>query len=154
VSDVILDESMYIRGMDADCSTSELRVIYRRAARIVAAIQQKHRWIVSRGILEAYDRAIDSPKRCQQAGGEAAIKSLRDVLADAGRSVILTYPVPDVAGAYDEKDRHMVRAAAAAHGSYLVTMDTRLTKQLARLNIPQNHGFTVVGLVEAEELLL
>lgn len=154
MADVILDESMYILGMDADCASSDLQVIYRRAARIVAAIQQKHRWIVSRGILEAYNKAIDSPKRCQQAGGEAAIKSLRDVLADAGRSIMLTYPVPEVAGDYDDKDRHMVRAAAAAPGSYLATMDTRLRRQLARLNITQNHGFTVVGLDEAEQLLL
>jgi hypothetical protein len=154
VADVVLDESMYIRGMDADCANSDLRPIYQRAALVVAAIQQRHRWIVSRGILEAYDRAINSPKRCHQASGDTAIKSLKDVLADAGRSVILSHPVADVPGNYDPRDRHIVRAAAAAPGAYLATMDNQLRKQLQRAGIPANHGFIVVGLEEAEGTLV
>jgi hypothetical protein len=155
VAEVVLDENIYIRGIEAECSALDARPTNERAARLVVAIQQRHQWIASPGIARAYLQAVDYPNRCKQPIANQMIKSFNDVLADTERSIWLEQDqLLDIPGDYDPNDRHMVRAAAARTGCYLTTMDTELVRQLARLRIPEERGFIVIGLDEAETILV
>jgi hypothetical protein len=124
----------------------------RRAAKILEAVHAGHRWIFSATIAAAYYHQMHSVQ-CRGVATNQFISGMSEVLADTNRCLFLDETV-EIEGDYHQKDRHVVAAAAAVPGCYLVTMDDRLRASLLRSDIPQRYGFQVVGLNEAEDLLV
>jgi predicted nucleic acid-binding protein len=148
VADVVLDENVYIRALQAECSGEETD---ERSARIVGFVQANHRWIFTNDVVTAYLRQY-SRNTCRGVTSSRLITSLTSILADQGRCYFVENP-PIVEGSYHRKDRHVVAAAAAVRDSYLVTMDRRLVQALEAAEIPAEHGFRVISVDIAEAIL-
>jgi hypothetical protein len=149
VVDVVLDENIYIKAINAECTGEPSD---HRAARVVSALQVHHRWIITRDIARAYRRQF-SRTRCHGSLPTQLMSSLTEVTAAQTRFLWLEDP-PIIEGNYHHKDQHMVAAAAVVEGSYLVTTDMRLVRSLERAGILMRYSFSVVGLDAAEPLLV
>lgn len=150
MTDVVLDENIYIKAIQAECTEDPTD---RTAASTVQAVQQRHRWVFSRDILDAYRRQF-SRATCKGAAASRLMKSLNEVMFDARRFCLLDDPKP-VVGSFDPDDQHVVSAAASASAAcLLVTTDGRLKRALDAAGIPERHGFSVLELEAAHILLL
>jgi hypothetical protein len=146
VSDFVLDESVYIRALAAERTRSNDD---ERAAFLVHCLQVHHRWIMSADILTAYHRQFGLRVTTKDAVSHELMVSLKLVLADAAKYVVLHNP-PRISGAYDHDDDHVVSAAAAgSNGTILITLDERLRASLSVNGIPAAHGFRVLDVDEA-----
>jgi len=143
VVDVVLDENVYIRALEAECTQGEEDL---RAARVVLLLQEHHRWVLSIEVIAAYRRQF-SARSCRGLLTSDLMKSMNQVLLDSRRSTVLT-EAPTAEGPYHRKDRHMVAAAAVSQGC-LVTMDVRLRNDLESSRIPERCGFQVLDLHSA-----
>ena len=153
MTDVVLDENVFVRGLVSDCSSPEDQQTDRRAARVVGFLQKDHRWILSDEIVDAYRKHIKIQRCAKGPTREQIIKSLNLVFVDSRRYHWI-HDLPKVEGSYSAKDRHVVTAAAkVGNGCCLATMDGRLSESLFRDNIPSRWHFRVVTLDEAEALL-
>jgi hypothetical protein len=141
VTDFVFDESSYIRGLYADRTGLEAD---RLASRLLQILQVEHRWILTIPILVKYLHQIKQHATDKGQNANALIRSPRDILRDSERHVFLDStglkPVP---GQYDHNDDPMVEAAAAVPGSWLITLDNKLIRQLSRAGIPHRYGFAV-----------
>lgn len=146
--EVVLDENIYVRALQAECSLDDADM---QAARVVGSLQVNHVWVFSGQIVAAYHRQF-SANRCRGALSSQLIKSLRATFADSRHFLFLDDPV-EIEGPYHRKDRHVVAAAGARRGCYLVTIDVRLIAQLTAAQIPGIYEFSVVDLATAESVL-
>lgn len=148
MADVVLDENIYIQALNAECTQDASSY---KAARIVAVVQQLHRWILSQDIIVSYRRQF-SRTTCRSVLTSQLMVSFNQVASDQTRTLILNAP-PVIGGDYHHKDQHMVSAAAAVRGSYLITVDRRLSRQLETAGIPALHGFAVIDVEAALTIL-
>jgi hypothetical protein len=147
VSNVVVDENVYIRGLYAERTEQEADIL---AARLLQCLQVGHRWVLSRPILAAYYRQFKKHASTHGRIESALTRSLRDILLDSDAHVMLpeTQQVP---GLYDHDDDHMVEAAAAVPGCALITLDGRLRDALITAGIPGQFGFEVLDVRGAWE---
>lgn len=147
---IVLDENVYVASLRFECTGVAADAA---AARVVERVQSAHCWVVTAEILRAYKRH-EGRNACRGTLTTALIKSLKQVLADRGRSRwIDTDELVVIPGDYHRKDRHVVSAAAAAPASMLVTNDGRLESQLVIEGIPGRQGFLCVTCAGALRLL-
>jgi predicted nucleic acid-binding protein len=148
VADVVIDEWLLLRGLDAEHPATGLE---RESADLLAVVQTSHRWVMSDDIVDIYQR------RLFQAQYKGAIwtrlrRSFIDTLVAASR--LWLRDVPHIDGRYDQDDAAWVSAAAAAPaGCLLVTGDRRLLAQLERTPLLEQHGFTACFVTDALALL-
>jgi len=145
MADVVLDETEWVRAILADTDRGDLG-----AARLVACIQQHHRWILTPSITAKYRNQYKS--RVRGPAGPTAlemIKSFTAVLSDSRRCIQPDEDPPTVEGDYHRKDQHIVSAAAWVRGSVVVTSDRKLTNQLAMAELPRACGFQLLNTREA-----
>jgi predicted nucleic acid-binding protein len=148
VVDIVLDENVYIRALEAECTQDGEDL---RAGQVVLLLQERHRWVFSSRVIDAYMRQF-SARSCRGALTSRLMTSMSEALADSRRFLFLD-DAPTIEGSYHHKDRHMVAVAAARKGCCLVTMDIRLRNALESSGIPQRFGFQVLDLQSAEPLL-
>ncbi|MDE3074939.1 MAG: hypothetical protein KGJ86_05875 [Chloroflexota bacterium] len=144
MTDVVLDETEWVRAILADTDQGDIL-----AARLVACIQQWHRWVLTPAIKARYRQQY---RRRVRHGGPVAlemIKSFSGVMYESGKCIESDDDPPVVEGDYHAKDRHVVSAAAWAKGSVVVTSDKRLADQLKRAELPSKYGFAVLTSAEA-----
>ncbi|GAC1403153.1 MAG: hypothetical protein NVSMB52_17140 [Chloroflexota bacterium] len=146
--DVVLDENVYIRALESECTGLAED---HRASRVVQLVQDRHRWVFTHGVLTAYRRQFNAIS-CKGSMATRLIVSLKDVFVDE-RCFLFIDTVDIVPGRYDPQDQHVVAAAAHGPNSYLVTLDMRLRNALESADIPKTYGFHVVDLETAEALL-
>jgi predicted nucleic acid-binding protein len=148
VADVVLDEWLLIRGLDAEQPAAGLE---RECADLLAVVQTSHRWVMTDDIVDIYQR------RLFQARYKGAIwtrlrGSFLDTLVAASR--LWLRDVAHVDGRYDQDDAAWVSAAAAAPaGCLLVTGDQRLLVQLRQTTLQEQHGFLACNVIDALALL-
>lgn len=146
--DVVLDENVYIRALESE-RTGNIEDL--RAARVVSLVQEKHRWLLTHDVVAAYRHQF-SRIRGKNSVTIRLMKSLTEVCASGDRSKFLD-SAPIIPGKYDRHDEHVVAAAAARPGAYLVTLDTRLKQALELAEIPGQFGFRAIDVAEAKVLL-
>lgn len=148
MADVVVDEWLLIRGLDAEQPVAGLE---RESADLLAVVQTSHRWVMTDHIVDIYQN------RLFHAQYKGAIwtrlrRSFIDTLVAASR--LWLREVPHVDGAYDQDDAAWVSAAAAAPaGCLLITGDRRLLNQLSRTALPEQHGFVPCFVTDALALL-
>ena len=148
MADLVLDENIYVKGLKAECTNNADDLL---AAQIITLTQAYHRWIFTSDVIAAYHRQFKR-NQCRGTGANRLVVSLSEVFASQDRFLMLHDP-PEVEGSYHQKDQHVVCAAAAVSGSYLITTDIRLKEALERTVILQSYGFQVVVPEEAGALL-
>jgi len=148
VADVVIDEWLLIRGLDAEQPAAGLE---RESADLLAVVQTSHRWVMTDDVVDIYQR------RLFQAPYKGAIwtrlrRSFIDTLVTANR--LWLHDVPHIEGRYDQDDAPWVSAAAAApDGCLLVTGDRRLLTQLQKTPLPEEHAFVACFVTDALDLL-
>jgi hypothetical protein len=147
--DFILDEDIYQRAMEAECTERNFDL---RAARVVDILQIAHRWVISPAVEVAYRRRFGQVA-CQGAFATLFMLRLNECLATQERSFLINDP-PLIQGNHSDKDQHVVDAAAARdEGCYLITSDDPLRAALAADGTPEKHRFNCFGLRDTEMLL-
>jgi len=147
--DFVLDEDIYHRAMEADCTETAFDL---RAARVVDILQTVHRWVITPDVEVAYRKRFDEVE-CQGAFATIFMTRLNENLATQELSILIHDP-PVIQGRHSDKDRHVVDAAAARdEGCYLITSDDPLRADLAADGTPERHQFHCCGLRDAEALL-
>ena len=147
--DFVLDEDIYHRAMEADCTQTQFDL---RAARVVNILQTAHRWVISWDVQVAYRRRFNEVG-CQGALATSFMARLNENLATQERSCLI-HDAPLIEGRHSDDDQHVVNAAAARdEGCYLITSDDQLRADLAADGTPEKHRFHAIGLQDAEHLL-
>ncbi len=149
MTDVVLDENIFIFGLESEGTSDPTHVA---AARFVKCLQVNHRWVVSARVLVAYKHQFGIRRLMKGGMASELMSSFDGVLFDQDRHVWLHDP-PVIPGSYEDRDQHIVSAASAAPGAVLVTSDRPLSVALAKDQIPQSKGFVVMSLVDALAVL-
>ncbi len=148
MADVVVDEWLLIRGLDAEQPAAGQE---RESAEALALVQTWHRWVMSDDIVDIYQRRLYQA-RYKGAVWTRLLASFSATLASASR--LWLHDVPPIQGPYDQDDAPWVSAAAAAPaGCLLVTGDRRLLVQLGRCSLPEQHGFVACFVTDALALL-
>src|SRR5438552_3322345 len=106
-------------ALESEQSPSEL---FLAAADVVTEVQERHRWVLSDQIIATYQARIYHADYKGQVW-RRIFGSFYNALVDPDRQFRLLYP-PEVAGAYHQKDRPWIAAAAAAPADCcLITID-------------------------------
>jgi hypothetical protein len=148
VIDFVLDEDIYHRAMEAECTETNFDF---RAARVVDILQTAHRWVITSDVEVAYRRRFNQVS-CEGALATLFIIRLSENMATQELSYIID-DAPLIVGRHSAKDQHVVNAAAARdEGCYLITSDDPLRAALAEDGTPEKHRFVCCGLRETEAL--
>jgi predicted nucleic acid-binding protein len=143
VADVVLDEWVLKRGLDAEHPSEGLE---RESAELLALVQTSHR-VMTDEVVDAYQRRLFGAEY-KGAIWTRLRASFIATLVQASRLWLADVPVID--GAYDQDDVAWVGAAAAAPaGCLLVTGDRRLLVQLGKTRLPEDHAFVPCFITDA-----
>jgi len=148
VADVVIDEWLLLRGLEAEQPAAGLE---RESADLLAVVQTSHRWVMTDDIVDIYQRRL---YRAGYKGGiwRQLLASFRATLVNASR--LWLHDVPHIEGPYDQDDAPWVSAAASAPtGCLLVTGDRRLLAQLERTELQRQHAFVAYFVTYARALL-
>jgi hypothetical protein len=139
VSDVVVDESVWIRALFSECTLAESDLT---CASLMGNVQVSHRWVMTFEIADCYWHQL-AKVNCDGITRAQLIRSLQAILHDSERLVWLD-SVERVTGQFDTRDEHIVSAAAAVPGSVLLTLDGDLIGELLAAAIPSTRGFNVM----------
>jgi hypothetical protein len=145
VAEVVVDEGMLIRGLEAEDPASGLET---ECADVLFAVQTAHRWVFHEDLVDVYlDRLFQA--RYKGVIWRGLQRSLQDTIVDKNSGLWLDR-APVIEGPYHRKDQRWVSAAAAApDGCRLITLDERLVKQLRSSGLPEQYGFVPCLVPEA-----
>jgi hypothetical protein len=147
--DFVLDEDIYHRAMEAECTLKSFDL---RAARVVDILQASHRWVITPEVEVAYRKRFNQVE-CHGALTTSFIARLDQSLATQELSCLVD-AAPLIGGTHSDKDQHVVNAAAARdEGCYLITSDDPLREALAYDGTPDKYHFHAIGLRDTEGLL-
>ena len=145
----MLDENVYIFALASEGSTDAEHLV---AAKFVRCLQLQHRWVISSAVLSQYKHHFGTRRLPKGGVASELMVSLDDVLHDAARHVWLHNPAV-IPGSYEDRDQHMVSAAAEASQSVLVTSDVPLTLSIKADQLDAMKDFSVVNPREALRVL-
>jgi predicted nucleic acid-binding protein len=148
VADVVLDEWVLIRGLEAEQPSDGFE---RDSADLLALVQASHRWVMTDEVVDAYQRRLYGARYKADIWTRLRASFL-GTLVNSNRPWLKDVPVID--GAYDRDDTDWVSAAAAAPaGCLLVTGDRRLLVALAAPGLPALHTFVPCFVTDALAML-
>lgn len=148
MADVVLDEWVLIRGLDAEHPADGFE---RESADLLALVQTSHRWVMTDQVVDAYQGRLFGATYKGAIWTELRASFIA-TLVNASR--LWLRDVPAIAGPYDQDDVTWVSAAAAAPpGCLLVTGDRRLLGQLGRCDLPARHAFVPCFVSDALAML-
>lgn len=145
MADVVIDEWVLVRGLQAEQPTAGLE---HESARLLWVLQERHRWVVTLDLVDVYLARLFEATYKGVLWHRVRL-SLQGALVSTEATLWLD-DVPTIEGPYHRKDCRWVSAAAAAlAGCLLVTGDERLLNQLRSSDLPEKHGFVVCFVNEA-----
>jgi hypothetical protein len=139
--DVVINESTFIRALEAECTRHRDDLL---SAQVIRCVLAEHRWLLTAVILGKYEHQF-GVVQCHGVLANGLISQFHAILADSAKSCLLESGVlPDVTGRFDPHDAPFVNLAAYAQASMLVTNDARLIKDIVGGRIDERNGFDIV----------